>query len=58
MVKKSIPMNVLYIFIGSLLYAISVNSFTLSNNLGGGGVTGISLILFYVSGFPTGLTIF
>lgn len=58
MVKKSIPMNVLYIFIGSLLYAISVNSFTLSNNLGEGGVTGISLILFYVSGFPTGLTIF
>ena len=56
--KKSIPLNVLYIFIGSLLYAISVNSFTLSNNLGEGGVTGISLILFYVSGFPTGLTIF
>src|SRR5690625_1389953 len=56
--KKSIPMNILYIFIGSLLYAISVNSFTLANNLGEGGVTGISLILYYLSNFPPGITIF
>lgn len=56
--KKSIPMNILYIFIGSLLYAISVNSFTLANNLGEGGVTGISLILYYLSNFPPGVTIF
>ena len=35
-------------FIGSLLYAISVNVFTVPNGLAEGGLTGFSLILFYI----------
>lgn len=56
--KKSIPANILYIFIGSFFYAISVNSFTVPNQLGEGGVTGLSLLLFYVSQIPPGITMF
>lgn len=56
--KKSIPHNLLYIFIGSLLYAVSVNSFTVPNNLAEGGVTGLSLLLFYLTSAPPGITIF
>lgn len=56
--KKSIPANLLYIFIGSFFYAISVNSFTVPNQLAEGGVTGLSLLLFYMTKVPPGITIF
>ena len=56
--KKSIPRNLLYIIIGSFLYSISVNSFTVPNQLAEGGVTGLSLLLFYVLKIPPGFTIF
>src|SRR5699024_6509145 len=56
--KKSIPANLLYIFIGSFFYAVSVNSFTVPNELAEGGVTGLSLILFFLTKMAPGLTIF
>ncbi len=56
--KKSIPTNLLYILAGSLLYSISVNSLTVPNKLGEGGVTGLSLLLLYMLKVPPGFTIF
>ncbi|MER2063554.1 MAG: YitT family protein, partial [Alkalibacterium sp.] len=46
------------IIIGSLLYATSVNVFTVPNGLSEGGLTGFSLILFYLFGLPPSYTIF
>lgn len=56
--KKTIPANLFYIFVGSFLYAISVNGFTVPNELAEGGVTGLSLILFYMTRLSPGITIF
>lgn len=50
--------NLLLIVIGSLLYATSVNVFTVPNGLSEGGLTGFSLILFYLVEIPPSYTIF
>lgn len=46
------------IIIGSFLYAISVNVFTVPNDLAEGGLTGFSLILFYLTKIEPSYTIF
>ncbi|WP_161879030.1 YitT family protein [Alkalibacterium sp. MB6] len=50
--------NIGLICLGSILYAISVNMFTVPNDLGEGGLTGFSLILFYIASIPPSYTIF
>ncbi|MFO8068986.1 MAG: YitT family protein [Alkalibacterium sp.] len=50
--------NLALIVIGSLLYSISVNVFTIPNGLSEGGLTGFSLILFYVLNITPSYTIF
>lgn len=50
--------NLFLIIIGSFLYAISVNAFTVPNDLAEGGLTGFSLILFYLSDIEPSYTIF
>lgn len=50
--------NLLLIIAGSILYSISVNIFTVPNNLSEGGLTGFSLILFYLTDIPPSFTIF
>lgn len=57
-VTKDRAKNLSLIFIGSLLYAISVNVFTVPNGLAEGGLTGFSLILFYILRIPPSYTIF
>lgn len=57
MIKTRIK-NVILIVIGSLLYATSVNVFTVPNGLSEGGLTGFSLILFYLVEIPPSYTIF
>ncbi|MEA5004805.1 MAG: YitT family protein [Rikenellaceae bacterium] len=42
----------LIISIGLLLYALGWSTFLIPNNLVGGGVTGISAIILYATGFP------
>ncbi|MET3728094.1 uncharacterized membrane-anchored protein YitT (DUF2179 family) [Fictibacillus halophilus] len=46
------------IIIGSLFFALGVNWFAIPNELGEGGVTGISMTLYYVLGWSPGLTNF
>ena len=42
--------------LGSMIFAIGVNSFLIPNNLGEGGVTGITFILYYLYETPTWIT--
>lgn len=50
--------KVLSIFIGALICSIAVNGFFIPNKLISGGVTGISLIIHYITNAHTGLLIF
>lgn len=40
---------------GSLIYAVSVNAFTSPNNIAPGGVTGISIMVNHLTGWPIGM---
>jgi uncharacterized membrane-anchored protein YitT (DUF2179 family) len=46
------------IIIGSLFFALGVNLFAIPNELGEGGVTGISMTLYYVLGWSPGISNF
>lgn len=54
--KKEITFNITKIMIGSFIFALSVNIFALPNNLTEGGVTGTTMILFYLFGIAPALT--
>lgn len=56
--NKETLKNMILIIIGSFLYAISVNVFTVPNDLTEGGLTGFSLILFYLTNIEPSYTIF
>lgn len=49
--------NYLAILLGALVFALSLNYFIIANQLAEGGVTGVSLIIHYLTGFPVGLAI-
>lgn len=46
------------IILGAILVAYSVQGFIVPAGLGGGGIGGIALILFYILGFPIGVMTF
>lgn len=48
--------NTIKIIIGSFIFAISVNYFAIGNDLGEGGVTGITMILYYLYAWSPALT--
>ncbi len=54
--KKQLVFNIFKIVIGSFIFALSVNMFALSNKLGEGGVTGTTMVLFYLFGLAPALT--
>ncbi|NEW63404.1 DUF2179 domain-containing protein [Granulicatella sp. zg-ZJ] len=56
---KNISWKSLFIItLGNLVFAIAVNTFLLANHMGEGGVTGISLLLYYVAQIPVELSYF
>ncbi|CAN2249097.1 YitT family protein [Bacillus vallismortis] len=55
--KKRI-LDVLMLVIGAFFFALAVNLFAIPNDLGEGGVTGITLILYYVFEWSPGITNF
>lgn len=57
-IDKQLFKNLLLIIAGSFLVATSVNTFTVPNGLAEGGLTGFSLILFYLTALPPSYTIF
>lgn len=51
---KNLLLDALCFTVGSLFYAISVNTFTAPNQIAAGGVTGISTLLNHLFGLPIG----
>ena len=45
---KTVIKNLALVLIGTFIFSIAVNSIVIPNQLGEGGVTGITLLLFYV----------
>lgn len=45
---KSVIKNLALVLIGTFIFSIAINSIVIPNQLGEGGVTGITLLLFYV----------
>lgn len=43
------------ILLGSLIYSLSVNIFIVPNKLLSGGIAGVSLIIQYITGIPSGV---
>ncbi|MFZ1667112.1 YitT family protein [uncultured Trichococcus sp.] len=56
--KKNIVGSILLIAIGTFLFAMGINMFSVANHLGEGGVTGISLLAFYTLDVPVAITSF
>ncbi|MNH93927.1 hypothetical protein D3C73_465370 [compost metagenome] len=52
---KQKGIDLLFIIIGSLMFALAVNLFVIPNQLGEGGVTGITIILYYLFQWSPGL---
>lgn len=53
---KRIGFNLLKIVVGSFVFALAVNTFALPNNLGEGGVTGVTMMLYYLYEIPPAVT--
>ena len=56
--KREEVLRLIYILIGSFITAISINIFTIPHKLVSGGVSGIALIIQYLTGIPTGYMVF
>lgn len=56
--KKQNIKNIIFIILGTLISSIGINMFIVHAKLLSGGVSGISLIIQYISGFPAGYTVF
>lgn len=52
--KKRV-VDIFYILLGSFLFALAINLFVIPNEFGEGGVTGITIILFYLFEWSPGL---
>ncbi len=50
--------DIVFIMLGTFLFALAVNLFVIPNDLGEGGVTGITIILFYLFQWGPGLVSF
>lgn len=50
--------DISFIIIGAFIFALGINLFIIPSDLGEGGITGLSIILFYVYGWSPGITSF
>lgn len=55
---KKAFVEILYIIVGSFLFALSINLFVLPSNFGEGGVTGTTVILYYLFEWSPAITSF
>lgn len=53
--KKKLMMDMAIIIVGALIFALSINLFVIPNEFGEGGVTGITIILYYLFEWSPGL---
>ncbi|TCZ78234.1 YitT family protein [Paenibacillus albiflavus] len=52
---KKRSLDIITIIVGSLIFALAVNLFVIPNHLGEGGVTGVTIIAYYLFGWSPGL---
>ncbi|RDZ18345.1 hypothetical protein C3744_05600 [Priestia megaterium] len=50
--------EIILIIVGSLIFALAINYFAIPNELAEGGVTGVTMITYYVLGWSPGITNF
>ena len=55
---KTAFLDLLFMVLGSAVYAVEVNAFTAPNNIAAGGITGICTMLNYLFSTPIGLASF
>lgn len=55
MTKKQI-LNLVKIIVGAFIFSLAVNVFALPNKLGEGGVTGLTMVLYYLFAWAPALT--
>lgn len=56
--NRSFLLDISIIFLGTLIASLGINLFLSHAKLLSGGATGIALIIEYISGFPSGITLF
>lgn len=54
--KKNIIYSLLWCTLGAFIFSIAINTFSIPNNLGEGGVTGIGLMVYYLTSLPVSIT--
>ncbi len=52
---QEILKDIVCFVVGSLIYAVSVNAFTSPNQIAPGGLTGISILINHITGWPIGM---
>ena len=55
---KNITLDLAYDIIGCILYAVGINCFIIPQDFASGGVSGIALIITYLTGLPNGIVTF
>lgn len=55
---KKLVRDIIFIVAGSAIYALSISVFLNPNNLAPGGVSGVSIMINYIAGIPTGAIYF
>lgn len=48
---KKVAIDIFIMMIGAFLFALAINLFVIPNDLGEGGVTGVTIILYYIMGW-------
>ena len=56
-IRKNIT-DVLYFFIGSIVYSVAVNMFLSPNGISPGGFTGVATVINHIANIPTGIILF
>ncbi|EDO1222441.1 YitT family protein [Listeria innocua] len=56
--KNKTGWNITKIIVGALIFSLAVNVFAIPNNLGEGGVTGLTMMLYYLLGWTPAITTF
>src|SRR5690625_4208354 len=55
---KSKIVDIIIITVGSFIFSLAINVFVIPNDLGEGGVTGLTIIFYYLYGWSPGLVSF
>lgn len=56
--KRTVLYSLFWCTVGAFIFSIAINTFSIPNNLGEGGVTGIGLMIFYLTDLPVAISTF